>query len=240
MKAMILAAGLGTRLGEITKTKPKCLVEVGGKSMIEHTLDALLRAGIKDVVINLFHLGEQVREYCSSLSCPGLTLHFSPENKLLGTGGGLLHAKDFFGEDEDVIVHNADIYSSIDLGEMFRMHREKKSLATLAVMSRPSRRTLFFDARNNLSGWRTDQRQEVDAGGDLREYAFCGVQVVSMRLLKWLREETPPFSIITSYMKAAAEGEKVEAFPVDGSFWIDVGTPEKLEELRALVTARRV
>ena len=234
MKAMILAAGLGTRLGAITQTTPKCLVEAGGATLLEHTFRALKSAGVTGVIINLYHLAEEVLDFVSAHPPEGLDVRFSVEHELLGTGGGILRASHFFEDVDLFIVHNADVYSTVDVPAMIERHRSAGALATLAVMERTSSRPLFFDRSNRLVGWRNGD--EVHPAGlatePLREYGFTGIHVISRELLPVLAGEKPPFSIITSYMKAAESGGKIIGCPVTGSYWIDAGTPERLEELR--------
>ncbi len=238
MKAMILAAGLGTRLKEITQAIPKCLVEAGGLTMIEHTIFALRKAGVDFVVINLHYLAERVLEFFSSKRFEGISINFSHEEDLLGTGGGLLNAAQFFQDCDAFVVHNADVYSTVDLASAIRRHRESKAIATLIVMEHESSRTLLFDRHGQLAGWRTEERIEP-AGlplADLSETAFTGIQILSPEIFPVLSDEKPPFSIISSYMKAAARGMSIKSYHVpSNAFWIDVGTPEKLRELQAFM-----
>lgn len=235
MKAMILAAGLGTRLRGITQHTPKCLVEAGGMTMLEHTMMALKRAGVTSVIINIHHFAESIVDFVSEHGIEGLDVQFSRERDLLGTGGGLLNAASFFRDSEIFIVHNADIFSTVDLSRVLDRHSASGALATLVVMECPTSRPLYFSRDGMLSGWRTEE--EIHPAGlcteDLKECSFCGIQVVSRELLPVLAEEKPPFSIISSYMKASMRGEPVLSFPVEKDYWIDAGTPENLQALRA-------
>lgn len=234
MKAMILAAGFGTRLGAITERTPKCLVEAGGKSMLEHVVDRLRAVGISTVVINLHHLAEQVRSFVAARNGFGLDVIFSYEPEILGTGGALRKAAQFFVGD-DVLVHNADIYSDIALDGLILAHQNTNATATLAVMERPNSRPLLFDSANNLVGWENVAKGtgERIREGDVTRLAFSGIHVISSRLIPYIeRGGEGAFSVITAYLDAARSGERILAHRVDSSLWIDVGTPDKLEQLR--------
>lgn len=213
MKAMILAAGIGSRLGEITKDKPKCLVEVKGKPLIKHVIERLQIAGVTSFVINSHHFADKVSAYIDGLKIDAVVLY---EKELLGTGGGLLNAKDYLKG--DFFLHNADVLSEIDLVALYRAHQESKNLATLAVMKRETKRALLFDDSMKLTGW-------SNQGG---KYGFCGVQVLSENIFKHL---VSPGSTIDAFVKASNEGERVFGFDIGESFWADVGTPERLKEV---------
>ena len=237
MKAMILAAGLGTRLKEITQTTPKCLVEAGGMTMLERTIRALKAADVDFVVVNLHYLSEKVVEFFSSNQFDEVSVNFSHEHDLLGTGGGIQHASRFFDDCDCFIVHNADVFSSIDLKAVVKRHREAGALATLVVMERRSSRTLLFDHSGQLVGWKTGDKVEPEGLSldGLKERAFTGIQVISPGIFSYMAGETAPFSIISSYMKAASQGERILEYDATGSTWIDVGTVEKLEEFRSVI-----
>lgn len=236
MKAMIFAAGLGSRLGEITRTTPKCLVRAGGKSMLEYVVERLKAAGVDHVVINLFHLGEQIEEFVREKDSFGIRVDFSREETLLGTGGGLKKAAGFFAGDESFFVHNADVYCDLDLKILAGAHAGSGALATLVMMERQSSRCLLFDSHGQLAGWEgTKESGETDLISEdpvLTRLAFSGIQMVSPRIFAYMRDEEEKFSIIRSYMKAARAGEKVVSCVMKDAWWIDVGKPETLEQLR--------
>ncbi len=236
MKAMVFAAGFGTRMGELSKTTPKCLVEVGGKTMLEHVIERLKSFGVGEVVINLHHLADKVREFVESRNRFRITIHFSHENEILGTGGGLKAARKFFDGDEAFFVHNADIYSEIDLGKLLEYHREKKPVATLAVMTRETTRPLLFDSANRLIGWQSKENSSgemLQSAGSVIPRAFTGIQVVSDRIFHHMQNEQGQFSTIRAFLNAAREGESVLAYDVGAQFWLDMGTIAKLEELKS-------
>lgn len=232
-KAMVLAAGVGSRLGELTQTQPKCLIKIGETTMLEQVCLRLKAAGVKALVINLHHFSEQIEAYVKEKRFFGLSINFSREERLLGTGGGLKRAKQFFDDVNDLFVHNADIYSDIDLQALAMQHQGQKPLATLAVMKRKSSRYLMFKD-GKLCGWQNPQERKSEMlinGGE--ELAFSGIQIVSSALFKYMeQEEEEEFSIISTYMKAVRAEERVVAYRADKNYWLDMGTPEKLEELR--------
>jgi NDP-sugar pyrophosphorylase family protein len=234
MKAMILAAGLGTRLRPLTDKRPKALVELGGRTLLEITLERLRGFGITDVMVNAHHFAEMVAEYLRAHDNFGMHVEMSREEELLDTGGGLKKAAEFFlrdGGDEPFVMHNVDILSSIDLLEMVRFHQEHGALATLAVMRRVSDRQLLFDSEGRLSGRHTagaaaEMAREADAAEEL---AFCGVQVLSPKIFARM-DEAAAFSIIPTYLRLAGEGAKVLAWRADAYYWRDVGTEESLRQ----------
>jgi len=237
MKAMVLAAGWGSRLGELTKHTPKCLIDVGGKPMLQHILERLKAAGVTSVVINLFHLGEQIKDFLSKNSF-GLEIAFSPEPELLGTGGGIKHARALLEDAPFFIVHNSDVYSDLSINDLVAQHQRTKALATLAVMDRPSNRPLVFDSNGQLCGWENIERGTGEVFGSdplPTQLAFSGIQVVSREIFRYMEDEQGEFSSITTYLKAAQAQKKVWAYRMDSAYWLDMGTPNKLAELRQLL-----
>ncbi len=239
MKAMVFAAGFGSRLKAITETLPKCLVEVAGKTMLEHVVDRLKVAGVSEIVINLHYRGEQIRSYVTSRNSFGITVHFSDESEILGTGGGLKKAARYFEGEDCFIVHNSDVYSDVDLGSMVAAHRKAAAVATLGVMSRPSDRVLLFDESGDLLGYQNKKegnRSVVRESAAQTGLGFSGIQVCSPSVFDFMEDETGQFSTIRIFMKAAKAGKAVRLFRMDDSYWIDMGTPERLEELRRRLT----
>ena len=233
MKAMILAAGLGTRLGGITATQPKCLVDVGGRPILGLVVDALKRAGATELVINLHYRGDQIRAWVERWV--DLPTSFSVEAELLGTGGGIKQARQYLDGDQPFIVHNGDVYSEFDLQAMLRTHRQSSAIATLAVMQRETTRPLLFNAEtHNLVGWSSPKTGDrvIAAIERPQRLAFSGIQILSPNIFNWMEKQAAPFSSIETYIDAASNGENVFAHEFKGDYWIDMGTPEKLEELR--------
>jgi NDP-sugar pyrophosphorylase family protein len=237
MKAMILAAGLGTRLRPLTGDRPKALVEVAGYTLLEITLRRLRQFGIHEVIVNVHHFAEIVVEYLKKNDNFGMRIEISREDVLLDTGGGLKKAAWFFLEDasnsdEPFILHNVDVLSTIDLERMARSHRENHALATLAVQERETSRYLLFDAQNHLCGRRAGRDREpeiVRPCGQAQALAFSGVHVISPRLLSRMTEDGI-FSIIDSYLRFAGEGEKIVGFRADEYYWRDLGRPENVTQ----------
>ncbi|MDE6174694.1 MAG: NTP transferase domain-containing protein [Duncaniella sp.] len=154
MKALIFAAGLGTRLGSITQTCPKALVEVGGEPMLKRVILKLKRAGIDDMVVNIHHHADMIRDYLSSNNNFGVNILLSDEsNELLDTGGGLLKAKDLLVTDSPVLLHNADILTDFNVSEMIESHRKSEADVTLLVAQRTTSRYLLFDDTLRMKGW---------------------------------------------------------------------------------------
>ena len=235
MKAMILAAGLGTRLRPITDTRPKALVEVAGRTPLEITVSRLSSFGVRDVIINVHHFADMVVECLKANDNFGFHIEISREERLLDTGGGLKKASWFFlqdSSDEPFLLHNVDVLSTIDLHRMVQFHKEKQALATLAVQNRESSRQLLFDRALRLCGRQRgpDQNAEIVCSStDPRPLAFSGIHVISPRLLRMLQEEDV-FSIIDSYLNLAARGENILAFESDMYYWRDLGRPEDLKQ----------
>jgi NDP-sugar pyrophosphorylase family protein len=234
MKAMVFAAGRGTRLRPLTDTRPKALVAVAGQTLLEHVLRRLVEAGVTEVVINLHHLGEQIPPFVEQHRRFGLhRVAYSDEPVLLGTGGGLKQAAWFFDDGQPFLVHNADVLSTVDLGALLQAHRNSHALATLAVMPRPTKRPLYFDAEGRLAGRRTaDGREELvrRPDGEIEPLGFCGIQAVSPALFEQM-SETGAFGIAETYLRLAGAGETIRAHRVDGAGWRDCGRPEDLKPL---------
>jgi mannose-1-phosphate guanylyltransferase len=237
MKAMVLAAGLGTRLRPLTDNRPKALVEVAGRTLLEITLSRLRGFGIREVIVNVHHFAEQIVAYLKANENFGMRIEVSREEVLLDTGGGLKKAAWFFLEDakrleEPFILHNVDVISTIDLQRMVQFHTEKKGLATLAVQDRETSRTLLFDEKLQLCGRRAGRDQEpeiVRPSAHLQPLAFSGIHVISPRLLPMITEEGI-FSIIPTYLRLAAQGENILAFHADNYYWRDLGKPSDLTQ----------
>ncbi len=235
MKAMILAAGLGTRLRPLTDSRPKALVEIAGRTLLEITLSHLRAVGVREVIINVHHFADMILDYLKTNDNFGMRIEVSREEVLLDTGGGLKKAAYFFLEDSNrfekpFILHNVDVISAIDLRRMVQVHTDNQALATLAVQDRETSRYLLFDEQLQLCGRRSgrDQKTEfVRSSQQVRALAFSGIHVISPRLFAMMTEEGV-FSIITSYLHLAARGEKILAFRADEYYWRDLGRPDNV------------
>jgi NDP-sugar pyrophosphorylase family protein len=219
---MILAAGLGTRLRPLTNDRPKALVDVAGRTLLEITLARLRQFGVHDVIINVHHFADSVIEYVRANGNFGMHVEISREEILLDTGGGMKKAGWFLKGEEPFVVHNVDVISTIDLARMLQFHKDNRALATLAVHDRKTSRPLLFDDQLRLRG-----RAEPGTG-----LAFSGIHILSPRILDLIEEEGV-FSIITSYLSLAMRGEKILAFRADEYRWRDLGKPEDLKKAAA-------
>jgi NDP-sugar pyrophosphorylase family protein len=234
MRAMILAAGLGTRLRPLTDDRPKALVEVAGHTLLEIALRRLREFGIRDVIVNVHHFADLVVDYLKKNNDFGMRIEISREVVLLDTGGGLQKAAWFFlkgaGAEEPFLLHNVDVLSTIDFGRMVDFHKQNQALATLAVQERETSRPLLFDEDNQLCGRRTVQNltlEMVRPSQNPQVLAFSGVHIISPRLLESLSGDGA-FSIITSYLSLAGKGQKILAFRADDYYWLDLGRPENV------------
>jgi NDP-sugar pyrophosphorylase family protein len=244
MKAMVLAAGLGTRLRPLTDTRPKALVELGGRTLLEITLARLRSFGVRDVIVNVHHFADMMMDYLKSHANFGMNVHVSREDVLLDTGGGLKQAAWFFLEDahsaEPFFLHNVDVISEIDLLQMVEAHSQSGALVTLAVHNRKTSRYLLFDGHLNLCGRRTPEGDEIARStASLQPLAFSGIHVISPRLLTQIKEEGS-FSIIDTYLRLAREGEKISGFSADGFYWRDLGKRQDLEQAEKELRGNRV
>ncbi len=237
MKAMVLAAGLGTRLRPLTLDRPKALVEVAGRTLLEITLARLRGFGVNEAIVNVHHFADMVVDYLKAKNNFGMRIEISREDVLLDTGGGLKKAAWFFLEDskrqdEPFFLHNVDVLSTIDLRRMLQAHKEDGALATLAVQKRESLRQLLFDERGKLCGRQSGRDRELEIvcrSTGLLPLAFSGIHVISPRLLAMFTE-TGVFSIIDSYLRLAAQGEAISAFRADPYSWRDLGKPENIRQ----------
>jgi NDP-sugar pyrophosphorylase family protein len=237
MKAMILAAGLGTRLRPLTDHRPKALVEVAGCTLLEITLRRLRQFGVREVIVNVHHFADMVVGYLKNNDNFGMCIEISREEVLLDTGGSLKKAAWFFLEDpshpdEPFVLHNVDVLSTIDLDRMVQYHRQNQALATLAVQDRETSRYLVFDEQNQLCGRRAGRDgapEIVRPSAGTYALAFSGVHVISARLLAMLTE-SGVFSVITAYLRLAGESEKILGFRADEFYWRDLGRPENVRQ----------
>lgn len=241
MKAMILAAGIGSRLRPLTDSVPKALVEAGGLTMLEHVLRRLIQAGVAEVVLNLHHLPEAIEAFLKKNDNFGLRMEFSHEPELLDTGGGLKQAARFFDDGRPFFVHNVDVYTELDLTAIYRAHLASGALATLAVHKRQSDRLLLFTEEGHLCGREVVSASHVEWARSpvplVERLGFDGVHVVSPDLLCRMTE-AGAFPIVQPYLRLAGEGERIQAFRTDGRYWKDIGRLSSLEELRQDLASR--
>jgi NDP-sugar pyrophosphorylase family protein len=237
MKAMILAAGLGTRLKPLTDNTPKALVKINNKPMLQHVIERLGKFGFNDILINVHHFGDQIIHFIQSLELENTKITISDERgELLDTGGGLLKAQDFFKNSEAFLVHNVDIYSTIDLAEMYRSHIKKKLFVSLAVKHRTSSNYLLFDKDDLLCGWysnKTGGKRIIKEQATYNEMAFSGIHIINPQIFDYVTEKGK-FGIIPVYLKLAAQ-HKIGAYIHDKSDILDMGKPESLKQAEILI-----
>ncbi|MGA7512202.1 MAG: sugar phosphate nucleotidyltransferase, partial [Candidatus Sulfotelmatobacter sp.] len=196
MKAMILAAGMGTRLRPLTDNRPKALVTVAGRTLLEITLSRLRSFDVREVIINAHHFADKVVDYLKANDNFGMRVEVSREEVLLDTGGGLKKAAHFFLDDpsrldEPFILHNVDVISTIDVQRMIRFHREHRALATLAVQERETSRYLLFNEQGELRGRGAGRDREPDLArpaAQVQALAFSGVHIISPRIFPQMTE----------------------------------------------------
>jgi len=235
MKAMIFAAGLGTRLRPLTNTRPKALIDINGVPLLEIVIKRLTQAGVDEIIINVHHCADQIAAFLQAQHNFGIRVELSYEESLLDTGGGLKKAARFFDDGRPFLVHNVDVVSDIDLREMYNNHLTRGGLATLAVKQRSTSRYLIFDEDDRLCGWKSLQENRTEMAcpprGKTIDLAFGGIHVISPSLLEKITEEGV-FSIMKPYLRLAAMGENIFAYRTDDCFWLDAGKLENLQQHR--------
>ena len=237
MKAMIFAAGLGKRLGAITQNIPKALVDINGKTALQRIVEKCSSYGFDDIIINVHHFADMVEDEVIRLNKAGFRISVSDEReKLLENGGGLYKARDFFGR-EPFLLHNVDIISDLDLSSLFRLHIERKGLATLAVRHRAGKRFLLVDENGQMRGWRNIITGEqiltgVKDSTGLSEIAFSSMHIVEPEIFNYMNEGI--YSMVNLYLKLATD-HNIYTLKHDEGYWVDVGTPESLDYVRQLL-----
>jgi len=233
---MIFAAGLGKRLGNITEKIPKALVDINGKTALQMAAEKCTQFGFDDIIINVHHFAGMVEKEVNRLNKLGLKISVSNEReKLLENGGGLYKARDFF-DNTPFLLYNVDIISDLDLSSLYKLHIEKRCLATLAVRHRPGKRFLLVDKSGQLQGWRNISTGEEILTGEssegLSEIAFSSMHIVEPEIFDYMNEGI--YSMIDLYLKLAKD-HNIFTLKHDEGYWIDVGTPESLDYVRKLL-----
>ncbi len=231
MKAMLFAAGLGTRLKPFTEKHPKALAPVNGKPLLQRNIEYLKAFGITEIVINVFHFADQIIDFLAANNNFGITIHISDERpEVLETGGGLVKAQHFFNE--DFLVMNVDILTDLNLTNFIQAHQKNNALITLAVSDRNSSRKLLFNQDFNLKGWRNlNTNEEILAdvpANKLIEFAFSGIHIINPSVFKAIKEEGK-FSIMKVYMDLM-QSKTILGFDHSGGILIDVGRPSSVLE----------
>jgi NDP-sugar pyrophosphorylase family protein len=232
VKALLFAAGLGTRLKEQTQNKPKALVCLAGKPLLQRAIEHLKKFGIKELTINVHHFADQIISFIEENNSFGLQIHISDErNELLDTGGGLKKASEFLLGTEPILIYNVDVISDLDLNELLNYHLQHEALATLVVRSRQTSRYLMFDQNLQLTGWKNFSNGEIRVSRpgtfpDSQPFAFSGIHIVQPKILDLIIEEGK-FSIMDVYLRLA-KSQRIQAFIDNSKLWMDLGKPEQL------------
>jgi NDP-sugar pyrophosphorylase family protein len=229
MKAMILAAGLGTRLRPLTNDLPKALVPFKGLPLVERIIRNLASAGIDHIIVNVHHYAERVIDFIRHLDVPGTSLYISDErDMLMDTGGALLKAREHFTSEDEFLVHNVDVITNLDISALIQVHREGSAMATIAVKKRPTSRSLLFDSQGNLSGWKHNKTGEVrivrKGAGDLEDYGNSCVQVINRKFFLHY-PDTRVMNLTEMYLDLAGE-YRIQPFIHNEDYWFDLGRYE--------------
>lgn len=237
MKAMILGAGLGKRLGKVTGSIPKVLVEINGKSMLQLAVEKCTASGFDDIIVNVHHFADMVEEEVIRLNMKGFRITISDEREcLLETGGGLFKAKSFFDK-QPFLLYNVDIITDMDLSAFLDFHNQKKGLATLAVRNRQGNRYFLVDSKGLIRGWCNKATGEKIFTGNniekLTEIAFTGLHIINPEIFDFMSGGI--FTMTALYLQLAAD-HNIFTYRYDAGYWGDIGTPESLENIRKLLS----
>ena len=230
MKAMIFAAGLGTRLRPLTDDRPKAMVEIDGMPLLEIVIRRLRHYGYREILVNVHHYAKMIVDFLAEKKNFGIDITVSDETGMvLETGGGLRKAAWFF-DDEPFLVHNVDILTTLNYHDLLAFHQQNNAIATLAIRNRKTSRYLLFDNKNVLSGWKNIKTTEVKMSRGSEEnkqsMAFSGIHIIEPKLLKQFTR-AGKFSIIDTYLDVAKQ-EVICGFDHTESIWLDVGKPDAL------------
>ncbi len=241
MKAMIFAAGLGTRLKPLTDSTPKALVPLAGKPLLFYIIEKLIATGINQIIINVHHFPETIIEYVEQNKKFGIEIAFSHEKILLDTGGGLKKTSWFFDDGQPFLLHNVDVLSGIDLRKMTAYHNQKKALVTLAVRQRKTSRYLLFNQENRLVGWQSLETGNTEMVGESAKnpenLSFMGIHILSPEIFPLLPGENI-FSIIRAYLDLVKMGHMIIGYRKDEDFWVDLGRKENLQKAEDYILSK--
>jgi NDP-sugar pyrophosphorylase family protein len=236
MKAMIMAAGKGTRLGKITETIPKILVDINEKSLLQLAVETCTRYGFDDIIVNVHYLADKAEEEIKRLNRSGFRITVSDERDLLlENGGGLYKARGFFDKNP-FLVYNADIVSDLDLSALYRFHEKNNCLATLSVRNRKGNRFLLVNSDGVLKGWCNKATGEKILAGDVKEdlseVGFSSMQIIDPEIFNYMQDGI--YTIVSLYLELASS-HKIVTYRCDDGYWFNVGTPEDMENVKAFL-----
>ncbi len=238
MKAMIFAAGLGTRLKPLTDNKPKALVELNEKTLLEHAITKLNQSGFNEIIINVHHYADLIIDFLKKNNNFNCNIHISDESKMLmDTGGGLLYASNLFNDGKPFLVYNVDVITSLDLEKILDIHIETGAMATLAVRARQTSRYFLFDDSMRLCGWENcstgEKKVTKTKTENLSRFAFSGIQVINPEIFKWVKQKGK-FSIVEMYLDLMSE-HLIKGYDHTDTAWMDVGKIEILKSAEDLL-----
>jgi len=245
MRVFIPAAGRGTRLGSITASKPKALVEINGVPLLQRLIENLKAVGFDEFVVNVHHFGDQIISFLESHNHFDTNIQIADErDSLLDTGGGIVNASTCFTGDEPFLVHNVDIISDYNLVDIYKKHMQSDAEISLVTMHRETSRYLLFDHNNRLCGWenvKTGEKLNPGNVPELVQYAFAGIHMVNPSVLKIIaaKESRTVFPVIPAYLSVCGE-HKIVGLPEAYSYWLDLGKPSTLKEASLIVEKRKL
>lgn len=240
MKAMIFAAGLGTRLKPLTDDRPKALVEIGGITLLERCINHLKQSGVQEVIINVHHFAGKMKAFLAAHNNFGITIHISDESdELLDTGGGILKAGEWLQGNDPILIINVDVLTDLNFETLLAYHCQQKALATLVVRQRATSRYLLFK-HHRLVGWTNKNTGELKASRPAEvdkadEYAFSGIHIIQPELLELITEQGK-FSIIDLYLRLAREHD-IACYVDNDSAWMDLGKIQDLDKATQLIAS---
>jgi len=238
VKAFILAAGLGTRLRPLTNTNPKALVELNGKPLLQIIIEKFVSDGINEIVVNVHHHSEKVKEFLFANNNFGAVIHISDESdKLLDTGGAIKKASSLLGN-EPFILHNVDIVSDLDLNKLISSHKQADTEVTLVLRKSVSSRYFLFDEKMFFCGWgdKSKGAEIIKRGSreNLKAYGFAGIHLIEPSVFKYFPSDEI-FSVIDFYLNICNE-VNIKGFLPELKYWFDLGSIEKLKEAEKTIT----
>jgi len=238
MRAMILAAGLGTRLKPLTDSTPKALIKIKEHTLLELQIKKLKAEGFDRIIINVHHFADKVKQYLEENNFFNCSIEISDESeKLLDTGGGLKKASHFFSDENPFLVYNVDILSNISLKKLMEFHLTSESIATLAVQNRESSRKFLFDSNDTLCGWMNEKSGEKiitkQEQSELFPSSFSGIQIIDPKMFKYFPDKDV-FSLVELYL-AVAKKEKISGYTHNEDEWMDLGKIENLNQVESFL-----
>jgi len=241
MKAFILAAGLGSRLAPLTNNKPKALVEVNGKPMLQNLIEKLVSQGFNELLVNVHHYGDLIVNFLKANNNFGVKVTISDErDRLLDTGGAMVKAAWFFYGDEPVLVHNVDVFTDMNFVNLMELHKKSKALVSLVIRNRDSSRKLLFDSNRHLKGWKHLQKNEIKwvdkPEAEVVERAYSGIYVASPSYPEKMQQEGS-FSVVTEWLNMASR-HVIAGVEYNEGLWFDLGSADKIYEAEQKINSK--